>query len=89
VQLAGPVEDLLAGHRTLVGPRTESTTIPGVGAVIRASHTDRQSTMLVRTDADFADPAWTVHEVSLEGLVLAYLAAGDTRAISTEGKVTA
>ena len=89
VQLAGPVEDLLAVHRTLVGPRTESSAIPGVAAVIRASHTDRQSTLLARMDGQLLETSWTVHEVTLEGLVLAYLAAGDTRAISIEGKVTA
>jgi ABC-2 type transport system ATP-binding protein len=89
VQLAGPVEDLLAEHRTLVGPRTTSTAVPGVAAVIRASHTDRQTTLLARMDAELSDPAWTVHEVTLEDLVLAYLAIGDTRAISTVGRATA
>jgi ABC-2 type transport system ATP-binding protein len=89
VQLAGPVEDLLAEHRTLVGPRTTSTAVPGVAAVIRASHTDRQTTLLARMDGELSDPSWTVHEVTLEDLVLAYLANGDTRAISTVGTVTA
>jgi ABC-2 type transport system ATP-binding protein len=89
VQLAGPVEDLLTEHRTLVGPRTTSTTVPGVAAVIRASHTDRQTTLLARMDGELSDPSWTVHEVTLEDLVLAYLAIGDTRAISTVGTVTA
>jgi ABC-2 type transport system ATP-binding protein len=88
VQLAGPVEDLLAEHRTLVGPRTTSTAVPGVAAVIRASHTDRQTTLLARMDGELSDPSWTVHEVTLEDLVLAYLALRDTRAISTAGTVT-
>jgi ABC-2 type transport system ATP-binding protein len=86
VQLAGPVEDLLAEHRTLVGPRTTSTAIPGIAAVIRASHTDRQTTLLARMDGQLSDSSWTVHEVTLEDLVLAYLAIGDTRAISTVGR---
>jgi ABC-2 type transport system ATP-binding protein len=41
--------------------------------VISASHTDRQSTLLVRADAPVLDPAWTVSEVGLEDLVLAYM----------------
>ncbi|TDC25164.1 ABC transporter ATP-binding protein [Streptomyces sp. 8K308] len=81
VQLAGDVDDLLAEHRTLVGPRTDHPeAVPGVRAVIRASHTDRQTTLLARTTgAGPADPAWSAHEVTLEDLVLAYLGAGDTR----------
>ena len=42
--------------------------------VIEASHTDRQSTLLVRTDTPVMDPAWTVDQVDLEDLVLAYMA---------------
>jgi ABC-2 type transport system ATP-binding protein len=41
--------------------------------VISASHTDRQSTLLVRTEAAIHDPAWTVGQLSLEDLVLAYM----------------
>jgi ABC-2 type transport system ATP-binding protein len=80
VQLSGVVDDLLEGHRTLVGPRTATDQVPGVAEVVRASHTDRQSTLLARTDGTVpADPAWSVHEVTLEDLVLAYLAKADTR----------
>lgn len=89
VQLAGPVDDLLAEHRTLVGPRTEADAIPGVAKVIRASHTDRQSTLLVRTDGPLDPSVWTTYEVSLEDLVLAYLADAETRSVSTEWKVAA
>ncbi|HET6215057.1 MAG TPA: ABC transporter ATP-binding protein [Micromonosporaceae bacterium] len=77
VQLVGPVEDLVAEHRQLVGPRGHEP-IAGVAAMVRASHTDRQSTLLVRTNGPITDPVWTVHEVTLEDLVLAYLADGDT-----------
>ena len=90
VQLSGPVDELLEGHRTLVGPRTESDQVPGVAEVIRASHTDRQSTLLARTDGAVpANPAWSVHEVTLEDLVLAYLAKADTRRTRTAWEVNA
>jgi ABC-2 type transport system ATP-binding protein len=90
VQLSGPVDELLEGHRTLVGPRTESDQVPGVAEVIRASHTDRQSTLLARIDGAVpADPAWSVHEVTLEDLVLAYLAKADTRSTRTAWDVNA
>ena len=90
VQLSGPVDDLLESHRTLVGPRTEADQVPGVAEVIRASHTDRQSTLLARTDGTLpADPAWSVREVTLEDLVLAYLAKADTRVTRTAWDVKA
>lgn len=89
VQLAGEVETLLGEHRTLVGPRTDDLAIPGVAQVIRASHTDRQSTLLVRTDGPVGDPAWAAHDVSLEDLVLAYLAAADTQSVRTDWEVSA
>jgi ABC-2 type transport system ATP-binding protein len=41
--------------------------------VIEESHTDRQSTLLIRTDEPVIDPAWTVEEVSLEDIVLAHM----------------
>ncbi|MBF9130628.1 ABC transporter ATP-binding protein [Plantactinospora sp. S1510] len=78
VKLVGPVEDLVAEHRQLVGPRHHGEPIRGVTEVVRASHTDRQSTLLVRTDGP-VDPAWTVHEVTLEDVILAHLADGETQ----------
>jgi len=73
VQFADDVEDLLSTHRRLSGPRKDPTTLPQSVQVIQASHTDRQSTLLVRTAEPILDPAWTVEEVSLEDLVLAYM----------------
>lgn len=73
VALAGGVEELLRCHRRLIGPRTEPATLAGVQQVIEASHTDRQSTLLVRTERPTNDPEWLVEEVGLEDLVLAYM----------------
>jgi ABC-2 type transport system ATP-binding protein len=73
VQVLGDVDELLATHRTLTGARTDRDEIPGA-TVISAEHTERQSTLFVRMDRPVVDPRWTPHEVSLEDLVLAYLA---------------
>ncbi|MFC0509027.1 ABC transporter ATP-binding protein [Micromonospora costi] len=78
VQLLGAADDIVADHRRLVGPRHDGGPIGGVAAVVRASHTDRQSTLLVRTDGPITDPSWTVREVALEDLILAYLADVDS-----------
>jgi ABC-2 type transport system ATP-binding protein len=81
VRVAGPVDELLAAHHVLAGPRRDPDTLPENMQVISASHTDVQTTLLVRTAGAILDPAWTVSEVGLEDLVLAYMsqAAGPRR----------
>jgi ABC-2 type transport system ATP-binding protein len=78
VQLAGEVDDLLASHFLLTGPRRDVASLPADQTVVEASHTDVQSTLLVRTDAPILDPAWTVASVGMEDLVLAYMGQGRT-----------
>jgi ABC-2 type transport system ATP-binding protein len=73
VWVAGPVEDLLATHHLLTGPRRDPATLPAEQQVISASHTDVQTTLLVRTRVPVLDPSWTVSEVGLEDLVLTYM----------------
>jgi len=73
VRVAGPVDELLATHHLLSGPRRDPGTLPAGQHVISASHTDRQTTLLVQTSDEVLDPAWTAAEVGLEDLVLAYL----------------
>jgi len=73
VQLAGEVDALLASHFRLSGPRRDTASLPANQHVVEESHTDRQTTLLIQTDAPILDPAWTVEQVSLEDLVLAYM----------------
>jgi ABC-2 type transport system ATP-binding protein len=81
VRIAGPVEELMATHHLLSGSRRDPGSLPEGIEVISASHTDVQSTLLVRATGPVLDPAWTVSEVGLEDLVLAYMsqAAGRKR----------
>jgi ABC-2 type transport system ATP-binding protein len=74
VVVAGDIDDLLAGHRVLTGPRRDERRLPSGQHVVQAHHTDRQTTLLVRTGDPILDPAWTVSDVGLEDLVLAYMA---------------
>jgi len=73
VQVAEEVDTLLGAHRRLTGPRRDPASLPGDIEVVEESHTERQSTLLVRTDGPVLDPAWTVEEVGLEDVVLAYM----------------
>ena len=76
VRLQGAVDDLLATHKVLTGPRLESDSLPSGQTIVQTSQTDRQTTMLVRTDQPILDPRWDVTPVHLEDLVLAYMSAG-------------
>ncbi|MFI6175606.1 ABC transporter ATP-binding protein [Nonomuraea sp. NPDC051191] len=73
VQVSGETDKLLATHHRLTGPRRDPDRLPADQHVISASHTDRQSTYVIRTDAPIHDPAWTVTQLSLEDIVLAYM----------------
>ena len=73
VRVAGEISELLASHRRLTGPRRDPGTLPAGQDVIEESHTDKQSTLLVRTGEPIHDPAWTITPVSLEELVIAYM----------------
>ncbi|HEX2130346.1 MAG TPA: ABC transporter ATP-binding protein [Actinophytocola sp.] len=73
VRITGEVEGLLATHHRLSGSRRDLDTLPADQHVVSASHTDRQTTVLVRTEAPILDPGWTVGRLTLEDLVLAYM----------------
>jgi ABC-2 type transport system ATP-binding protein len=73
VQLTGDLSTLLAAHHRLSGPRRDRSALPADQEVIEESHTDKQSTFLVRTDKPILDPAWVVKPVTLDDLVLAYM----------------
>jgi ABC-2 type transport system ATP-binding protein len=73
VAVSGAVDDLLASHHRLTGPRTDPAKLPRSQHVIEASHTEKQSSLLVRCDEPVLDPAWTDTPVTLDDIVLGYL----------------
>ncbi|MFC5730899.1 MULTISPECIES: hypothetical protein [Nocardioides] len=52
--------------------------LPPEHHVISASHTDRQTSLPVRSDGPVLDPSWSVAELNLEDLVLAYMSGSKT-----------
>jgi ABC-2 type transport system ATP-binding protein len=75
VCVAGDVDELLATHYRLTGPRRDPSDLGPDLHVIEASHTDRQSTLIVRSAEPIDDPQWSVEGLGMEDLVLAYMAA--------------
>jgi ABC-2 type transport system ATP-binding protein len=75
VQVFGETDQLLASHKILIGPGgPRRATIAGVEHIVHAADAQRQGTLLVRTNGQILDPAWDQRDVTLEDLVLAYLA---------------
>jgi ABC-2 type transport system ATP-binding protein len=76
LQLAGPIEDLLAAHQLLTVPRAvPDTELPGT--LVSRTDSDRHSTALVSADlgqlAQAQRANWRSEPVSFDQLVLAYL----------------
>ena len=74
VQVNGEIDDLLASHHRLVGTRRDLDNLPASAHVIEVSHTERQTTAVVSSEDPILDPSWSVESMTLEDLVLAYMA---------------
>jgi ABC-2 type transport system ATP-binding protein len=73
VQLSGPTDELMAGHRVLTGPAGRVQAVGAQHTIVVAEATGRLAKLVVRLGGPIHDPVWTVREVSLEELVLAYM----------------
>jgi ABC-2 type transport system ATP-binding protein len=73
IRLAGEVEQLTATHHWLTCTRREAAALPEGFEVVSATHTDRQSTFMVRCDAPIPTGDWASEPVGLEDLVLTYM----------------
>ncbi|MEO3861688.1 ABC transporter ATP-binding protein [Acrocarpospora sp. B8E8] len=75
VQVAGDIEEILQGHRLLVGP---AGTVPGGSYEVIGEHrTERQTSLLARLSDPVHDPRWTARELSLQDVVLGYMRSPD------------
>jgi ABC-2 type transport system ATP-binding protein len=72
-QLVGPIEEILEMHRLLTGPRSEAAEVARMHEVVLQSHTERQTSLLVRANGHVYDASWELHELDLEEIVLGYL----------------
>jgi len=89
VQLCGDIDELLAEHMVLVGPRKDTAAIERTHTVVHATQTARQTTLVIRRGGPVIDPAYQAEEIGLEELVLAYMGAAAPAAyahLSTVGE---
>jgi ABC-2 type transport system ATP-binding protein len=83
VQLCGDIDTLLAEHKLITGPRGEMKSIEKTQTVIQVTRAQRQETLLVRLNGPVLDPAVQVDDVSLEELVLGYMGADTSPALTS------
>jgi ABC-2 type transport system ATP-binding protein len=72
--LSGDLDGVLASHRLLTSARRDIGSIEHQHTVLRVEHTPRQTSVWVRLEGTLHDPSWQSEEMSLEDIVLAYLA---------------
>jgi ABC-2 type transport system ATP-binding protein len=75
IQMVGEVDELLARHRVLTGPASESERYAEQWNVVHASRATSQAHLLVRCDgtSDPVPKGWEAHSTTLEELTLSYL----------------
>jgi ABC-2 type transport system ATP-binding protein len=73
VQVAGEIDRVVASHKLLTGPRSDPAAVARIHNVVQARDTERQTSLLVRTNGHLFDASWDVHDVALEEIVLGYL----------------
>ena len=86
VQVAGEVDDLLAGHRMLTGPAAEADSMPNGRSCTSAGRGPGPPPGSDATADDPVPPGWEAHPVGLEELALAYLREPGATALPGPGR---
>jgi ABC-2 type transport system ATP-binding protein len=80
VRVTGGIEELLAAHRLLVGPRTPAAEhLPGLEVLARSDGA-RETSLWVRGEVQGLPAGWRAAPLALEDLVIAYLSPSGTPA---------
>jgi len=86
VEFATRVDFLMQSHKMLVGPRERIESIARTHTIVAVSGTGKQCMLLVQTHGPILDPAWQVHPVSLEDIILAYLSQSKSALVGQDGR---
>jgi ABC-2 type transport system ATP-binding protein len=77
-QICQDIDDVLTSHRVLVGPRRNIDNVEPTLDVIKATHTAKQTRLLVHLNGPVLDPVWEASEVGLEDIIMAYMDQDDS-----------
>jgi ABC-2 type transport system ATP-binding protein len=81
VQVAGEIDALLASHHLMVGPRLDRDARLNGVEIVKAQHTERQSSVWIRGTVPALGAGWREEPLPLEELVITYLSAPDAGAL--------
>ncbi|GIF46130.1 ABC-2 type transport system ATP-binding protein [Asanoa ferruginea] len=81
IQISGEIEELLAGHAMVSGPREARTLLPDRLPVVTETTSGRQAQLLTRTGAETFGPAWSTRPPTLDELVRGYLGTPEATAL--------
>jgi ABC-2 type transport system ATP-binding protein len=81
VQISGEIEELLAGHAVVSGPREARALLPDRLPVVTETTSGRQAQLLTRTGVETFGPAWSTRPPTLDELVRGYLGAPEATAL--------
>jgi ABC-2 type transport system ATP-binding protein len=79
--VAGDIDSLVSSHHLLVGPRLNREPQFTGAEVIRAEHTERQSSIWIRGPVPPLGPGWREEPLPLEELVITYLSAPESQTL--------
>ena len=82
--LADDLDNILATHRLLTGPRRDTAALERDHTVLHLERTHRQVSAWVRLNGPLHDPSWHVEDLGLEEIMLAYLGLGSTSPAAPE-----
>jgi ABC-2 type transport system ATP-binding protein len=80
-QLCDRIDTQLAEHRVLVGRRQSTAGLGRAHTLVSVLHTPRETTAVVRLSGPVLDPGWEASDISLEELVVAYMAQDSSEAM--------
>jgi len=74
VQLVGDVDALLAAHKRLIGETSDAQELDRVATIVSVAQSERQTTLIVQAETNISRLGWQEHTVTMEELILAYMA---------------
>jgi ABC-2 type transport system ATP-binding protein len=78
-QLCEEIDDVLASHRMLLGPKRPLAGLESSITVVKSTSTSNQLRLVARVDGPVLDPTWEVSELGLEDIILAYMGQDELR----------
>ena len=75
--LCADIDELVAEHKLLHAPTRDTALVERDQHVISTTRTARDVSVVVKLEGPIVDPAWTVDDLDLEDIILAYLGRGE------------